>query len=368
MPSMPGPRAGRRQLAAGSQSTGSSEPPPPPPAHGAHKPLGTGSKMQMKTIRSQSRSSSHEPLATGSKSKTTTKRKTKKKNMSAKTKAKMCPRDHVPATGGTARDKQEARTWKRRKRAIVEAPVEASQDSSDSKRWRRGRSRRPARARTVSSGSAPSGDEDRASPPSLASGGDSGGDDGAEDKSPPSDTGGTSGGDDKTPPEASPSPPASGGEEGDKTSDKRDASPQAQAKKRPADGGKRGPPAVQSKSSGSKGAEAEKGKGKGKWKTLASGRSIHPDARYSQQNPEKDGKLVARDLVEELCEWKAWPSHALLEPTGLADFAKRNICLEEEGRLPWHLIAKLPSDPSAAAWREEGWEVDVPATGGAAWG
>ena len=67
----------------------------------------------------------------------------------------------------------------------------------------------------------------------------------------------------------------------------------------PASGGKRDPPAkampasggsssrsfasgaVQSKSSGSKGAEAEKGKGKGKWKTLASGRSIHPDARYS---------------------------------------------------------------------------------------
>ena len=43
---MPGPRAGRRQLAAGSQSqsTGSSEAPPPPPAHGAHKPLASGSK------------------------------------------------------------------------------------------------------------------------------------------------------------------------------------------------------------------------------------------------------------------------------------------------------------------------------------
>ena len=147
------------------------------------------------------------------------------------------------------------------------------------------------------------------------------------------------------------------------------------AKAMPASGGKRDPPAVQSKSSSSKGAEAEKGNGKlpAEWKTLASGRSIHPDARYSQQNPEKDGKLVARDLAEELAEWKAWPSHALLEPTGLADFAKRNTCLEEEGRLPWHLIAKLPSDPSAAAWRKEGWEVDVPATGGAegaedAWG
>ena len=30
--------------------------------------------------------------------------------------------------------------------------------------------------------------------------------------------------------------------------------------------------------------------------------------------------------------------------------------------LPEHLIAQLPEDPSAAAWREEGW--DVPATGG----
>ena len=53
------------------------------------------------------------------------------------------------------------------------------------------------------------------------------------------------------------------------------------AKAMPASGGKRDPPAVQSKSSSSKGAEAEKGKGKGKWKTLASGRIIHPDARYS---------------------------------------------------------------------------------------
>ena len=235
----------------------------------------------------------------------------------------------------------------------------------------------------MSSGSAPEGDGDRASPPSPASGGDSGGCDGAEDKSPPRNTGDTSGSDDKTLPEASPveqsaSPPASGGDE----DDKRDASPPAKAM--PAFGGKRDPPAkakpasggsssrsfwsgavpVQSKSSGSKG--AEKGKGKGKWKgILASGRSIHLTARYSQQHPELGGQLVAHDLAEELAEWNAWPSHALLEPTGLADFAKRNTSLlEEEGRLPWHLIARLPDDPSAAAWREDGW--DVPASGGAA--
>ena len=120
---------------------------------------------------------------------------------------------------------------------------------------------------------------------------------------------------------------------------------------------------MQSKSKGSKGAEKGKWKGKGKGKPgkLASG-SIHPTARYSQQHPEFDPQLVARDLAEELAEWNAWPSHALLEPTGLADFAKRNTSLLEEGRLPEHLIAELPEDPSAAAWREEGW--DVPATGG----
>ena len=32
-----------------------------------------------------------------------------------------------------------------------------------------------------------------------------------------------------------------------------------------------------------------------------------------------------------------------------------------EGHLPEALIQQLPEDPSAAAWREEGW--DVPATG-----
>ena len=355
MPSMP--RGGRRQLAAArSQSRGSSEPP-------AHKPLATGSKR--KTIRSQSRGSS-EPLATGSKTKTTTKRKMKrKKSMSAKRKAKLRSPDRVPATGGIARDrvpKQEAKTSKR---AIVEESVSPS---SDSKRWRRGRERRPARARVMSSESAPGGDGERASPPSPASGGY----DGAEDKSPPSDTSGSY---DKTPPPASPakqsaSPPASGGDEDDED-DKRDASPLAKVV--PASGGSSSrhsfwSGAVQSKSAGSKAAEKGKWKGKGKGKPgkLASGGSIHPTARYSQQDPQFGGQLLSRDLSEALARWKAWPSHVLLEPDALADFAKRNTSLLEEGHLPEHLIAELPEDPSAAAWREEGWE--MPASGGApAW-
>ena len=36
--------------------------------------------------------------------------------------------------------------------------------------------------------------------------------------------------------------------------------------------------------------------------------------------------------------------------------------LLEEECLPLHLIEQLPEDPSAAAWREEGWE--MPAIGG----
>ena len=36
--------------------------------------------------------------------------------------------------------------------------------------------------------------------------------------------------------------------------------------------------------------------------------------------------------------------------------------LLEEECLPLHLIEQLPEDPSAAAWREEGWK--MPAIGG----
>ena len=105
-----------------------------------------------------------------------------------------------------------------------------------------------------------------------------------------------------------------------------------------------------------------KGKGKGKPGMLASG-SIHPDARYSQQEPQEPLLLVSRELTEALERWRAWPSFLLLEPGGLADFARRNTMLLEEHRLPPQLIAELPEDPSAAAWRRDGW--DVPAAGGA---
>ena len=173
----------------------------------------------------------------------------------------------------------------------------------------------------------------------------------------------------------------SGSDEDDKKEryegDKRDASPRA--KLVPASGGSSSrhsfwSGAVQSKSKGSQGAE------KGEWKSMGKGKpgklapgSIHPKARYSQQHPQQPSwQLVSRDLAEAVARWKAWPSHDLLEPDGLADFAKRNTSLLEEGRLPEHLIAQLPDDPSAAAWREEGWEMpatggagDMPATGGA---
>ena len=225
----------------------------------------------------------------------------------------------------------------------------------------------------MSSELAPGGSGDRASPCSPASGGC----DGAEEKSPPSYTSGSY---DNTPPPASPvnqsgSTPASGGDE----DDKRDASPPRAplgpalpAKAMPASGGSSSrhsfwSGAVQSKSSGSKGPEKGiwKGKGKGKpGKLLPSGRSIHPTARYSQQHPQLGGQLLSRDLASDVAEWRAWPSHDLLEPDGLAEFARRNTSLVEEGRLPEHLITELPKDPSDNAWREEGWEYEMPATGG----
>ena len=212
------------QLATGSQSRGGNEPP------------------------------AHEPLATGSKTKTMTKRKTKKKKkktekkhaadsdvdvQSAKRKAQPRPPDRVPATGGIARDPVPKQEAKMRKRAIVEVPRSPSSDldsrTSDPERWRRDRERRPARARVRSSESAPGGDGDRASPPSL----DYGGDDGAEDMSPQaspvkqsaSPLAAPASGSDEDDKKEVKLVPASGGDEGDK----RDASPLAQVV--PASGG-----------------------------------------------------------------------------------------------------------------------------------
>ena len=180
--------------------------------------------------------------------------------------------------------------------------------------------------------------------------------------------------DDKTPPQASPvkqsaSPLASGSDEGDK----RDASPLAKVV--PASGGSSNrhsfwSGAVQSKSKGSKGAEKgmswlRKGKGKGKREPgkLASGSIIHPTARYSQQHPQQPWHLVSRDLAEATARWQAWPSCILLEPGGLSDFAQRNTSLLWGGLFARAFDCTAPDDPSAAAWREEGW--GVPATGGA---
>ena len=92
---------------------------------------------------------------------------------------------------------------------------------------------------------------------------------------------------------------------------------------------------------------------------------IHDTARYSQRHPQQPWKLVSHELAEATDKWEAWPSHVLLEPDGLADFARRNTNFLGPGCLPEFLITELPDDPSAVAWREEGWDVPMPATGGA---
>ena len=268
---------------------------------------------------------------------------------------------------------------------------------SDSKRRRRGR---PARARVRSSESAPGGDGDRASPHSPASGGDDADEYTRDarisqcDSRPPLPPPGSDEYDDKTVKtekteaflrRARADLSRSGD---DDEGAKRDASP---LPARPASGGRSSgqsfwsgavPPAVQSKSKGSgygsKGADKGKWKGKGSFKgkpkqlPSASNHplpalpcaSIHPTARYSQQHSERPScSLVPRDLAKELANWKAFPSEHLVHPfnAGLEAFANRSNQILSQGKFSRHLFSQLPEDPSAEAWRREGW--DVPATG-----
>ena len=269
------------------------------------------------------------------------------------------PPDHLPATGGIV---------KRRKRSLPQSS-DCDSRTSDSKRYRHGRERRrpPSRARVRSPESAPGGKGDRASPPMPDW---SGTDEEAKKVVKQSASPLASGSDEDVKKEVSrsASPPPSGSDEDDKKEryegDKRDASPRA--KLVPASGGSSSRHSfwsrVPSKSKGSKAAEKGKGKGKGKPGKLASGGSIHPTARYSLQHSYQHFHIVHGDLHQATASWYAWPSNLLLEPDGLADFARRNTRLVEENWLPQDLIEQLPEDPSAAAWREEGWE--MPATGG----
>ena len=249
------------------------------------------------------------------------------------------PPDHLPATGGIV---------KRRKRSLPQSS-DCDSRTSDSKRYRRGRERRrrPSRARVRSPESAPGGKGDRASPSTSDW---SGTDKHAKKVVKQSASLLASGSDEDIKKEVkrSVSPPPSGSESGsdedDKTEgdegDKRDASPWA--KLVPASGGSSSRHSfwsrVPSKSKGSKAAEKGKGKGKGKPGKLASGGSIHPTARYSLQHSYQHFHIVHGDLHQAVASWYAWPSNLLLEPDGLADFARRNTRLVEEECLPLALI------------------------------
>ena len=64
---------------------------------------------------------------------------------------------------------------------------------------------------------------------------------------------------------------------------------------------------------------------------------------------------------------EAWPSADLLEPGGLATFAKRNLNLLLGGWLPDAMLVELPKDPCDVAWIEDGWRIQMPASGGDEW-
>ena len=118
--------------------------------------------------------------------------------------------------------------------------------------------------------------------------------------------------------------------------------------------------------------KGSKGKSKGERKEepakpgeLFSGGWIHRDARYSREprqvwpNPYK---LVPRVLHAAVERWNGWSSDDLLKPGALSKFSSRNKFKIEKEPFPFCLLQQLPEDPSAAAWREAGWE--FPAVGG----
>ena len=88
----------------------------------------------------------------------------------------------------------------------------------------------------------------------------------------------------------------------------------------------------------------------------------HDKAWYSQTEP-RQFLLIACELADDIEGWEAWPSADLLEPDGLATFARRTLNLLQNG-LPDAMLVELPQDPRDVAWREDGWHIRMPASGG----